>query len=66
MGDADIRRLILENAKLKHNQHQHCRGCANLTIHDCGAFYYCPRLGAVDPDIDGCSKREGVVSRGNQ
>lgn len=58
MSDRDIQRLILDNARLRANQIPHCRGCAKLTKHPCGAFYYCPRLGAVDPDVDGCSKRE--------
>lgn len=59
MSDRDIQRLILDNARLRENQMTHCRGCARLTLHDCGAFFWCERLGAVDPDVDGCSKREG-------
>ena len=58
MSDRDIQRLILDNARLKENQLMHCRGCAKLKRHDCGAFFYCPMLGAVDPDTDGCTKRE--------
>lgn len=59
MSDRDIQRLILDNARLRENQMTHCRGCAKLTRHPCGAFAWCERLGAVDPDVDGCSKREG-------
>lgn len=58
MSDRDIQRLILENARLRANQIPHCRGCGRLTVHPCGAFAWCPMLGAVDPDVDGCSKRK--------
>lgn len=61
MSDRDIQTLILDNARLKSNQLQHCRGCANVSVHPCGAFYWCKRLGAVDLDTDGCSKREARV-----
>ena len=59
MSDRDIQRLILDNGRLRKDQLKHCRGCAKLTAHPCGAFAWCERLGAVDPDVDGCSKREG-------
>ena len=58
MSDREVQKLILENGRLKANSIGHCRGCVNLTVHSCGAFYWCSRLGAVDPDVDGCSKRE--------
>ena len=57
MSDRDIQTLILENARLRKDRLPHCRGCRNLTVHPCGAFAWCDRLGAVDPDVDGCSKR---------
>lgn len=59
MSDRDIQRLILDNGRLRANQLPHCRGCAKLAVHPRGAFAWCPMLGAVDPDVDGCSKREG-------
>ncbi len=59
MSDRDIQTLILNNARLRSNQLPHCRGCVHLSLHPCGAFAWCKRLGAVDPDVDGCSKREG-------
>ena len=58
MSDREVGKVMLENARLRKNQLPHCRGCKHMTMHDCGAFYYCQRLGAVDPDRDGCSKRE--------
>lgn len=58
MSDRDIQRLVLDNARLRANQLPHCRGCKRLTMHPCGAFAWCERLGAVDPDVDGCSKKE--------
>lgn len=58
MSDRDVQKLILENARLRANQLPHCRGCAKLTMHPCGAFCWCERMGAVDPDVDGCSKKE--------
>lgn len=57
MSDREITRVMLENARLRKDQLPHCRGCENLKLHPCGAFAWCPRLGAVDPDMDGCSKR---------
>lgn len=57
LSDRDVQKLILENAKLKENHIDHCRGCTNLGRHPCGAFFHCPYLGVVDPDKDGCSKR---------
>ena len=57
MSDRDVQKLILENIRLKNDRIPHCRGCGKLQVHPCGAFYYCPRLGAVNPDIDGCTKR---------
>ena len=59
MSDRDVAKVMLENARLRKNQLPHCRGCAKLTVHPCGAWHWCPMLGAVDPDVDGCSKREG-------
>ena len=61
MNDREARALIMENVRLRKNQLPHCRGCAELRLHDCGAFHYCPRLGAVDPDADGCSKRKEAM-----
>ncbi len=58
MSDREITRVMLENARLRKNQLPHCRGCAKLTVHPCGAFAWCPMLGAVAPDVDGCSKRK--------
>lgn len=58
MSDRDIQRVMLENARLRASQIGHCRGCKRLTVHPCGAFAWCKVLGAVDPDRDGCSKRE--------
>ena len=58
MNDRDARALILENARLRKNQLPHCRGCEDPRMHDCGAFHFCHRLGAVDPDTDGCSRRK--------
>ena len=58
MSDREITKVMLENARLRKNQLPHCRGCAKLTKHPCGAFAWCPMLGAVDPDVDGCSKRK--------
>lgn len=58
MSDAEVRRLILENGRLRANQLPHCRGCKHVRLHECGAFWYCPKLGAVDLDVDGCSKRK--------
>ena len=58
MSDREITRVMLENARLRKDQLPHCRGCAKLTVHPCGAFAWCPMLGAVDPDVDGCIKRE--------
>lgn len=58
MSDREIQRLVLENACLKGRAMPTCRGCAKLYRHPCGAFMACPRLGAVDPDRDGCTKRE--------
>ena len=57
MSDKDVQKLILENARLRASKIRNCRGCGNLTVHPCGAFYWCKRLGAVDPSRDGCSKR---------
>ena len=57
MSDREITRVMLENARLRKDQLPHCRGCERLRPHPCGAFAWCPRLGAVDPDVDGCSKR---------
>ncbi|MBO7669050.1 MAG: hypothetical protein J6S60_00540 [Oscillospiraceae bacterium] len=59
MSEQDVAKIMLENARLRKNQLPHCRGCELLTVHPCGAFAWCPRLGAVDPDVDGCSKRRG-------
>ena len=58
MSDRDVQKLILENMRLRKDQLPHCRGCCRLTMHPCGAFAWCEWLGAVDPDVDGCSKRE--------
>ena len=58
MSDREVQKVMLENMKLRKDQLPHCRGCAKLKMHDCGAFAWCERLGAVDPDRDGCSKRE--------
>ena len=60
MSDRDTAKVMLENARLKKNQLPHCRGCKHLSAHPCGAFLWCRRLGAVDPDVDGCSKREAA------
>lgn len=57
LSDEDIRNLILENISLKNTKIEHCKGCRNLNLHPCGAFYWCDRLGAVDPNRDGCSKK---------
>lgn len=61
MGDREIAQVILENARLRKDRLPHCRGCKMLTVHPCGAFAWCEKLGAVDPDVDGCSKREGAA-----
>jgi len=58
MSDREMRQMILDNARLRANQLPHCRGCSNVKLHPCGAFYWCDRLGAVDLDVDGCSKRK--------
>ena len=58
MSDRELQRLVLENIRLRADRLPHCRGCELLTVHPCGAFAWCPRLGAVDPDADGCSKRK--------
>lgn len=58
LSDKDAQKLILENARLRENMIPHCRGCRRLSRHPCMAFYRCPRLGIVNPDTDGCSKKE--------
>ena len=57
MSDRDVQTLILENARLRKDRLPHCRGCRELKLHPCGAFAWCEKLGAVDPDADGCSRR---------
>lgn len=55
--DAEINRLVLENAKLKAAAiFQPCRTCGNLRRHDCWTLFECPFLGVVNPDMDGCTK----------
>ena len=53
----ELQKVILENAKLKSSKIANCKGCKRMKLHPCGAFYWCPLLGQVDPNIDGCSKR---------
>lgn len=60
LTDREVQRLLLENARLRANNIPHCRGCKRLKLHPCGAWHYCPILGPVDPDIDGCSKRSAA------
>lgn len=58
--DAEINRLVLENAKLKAAAiFQPCRTCQRLRRHDCFTPYECPYLGIVDPDGPGCQKHKG-------
>lgn len=58
MSDQSIQKIILENERLKRSKILlHCRGCSRLTVHPCGAFMWCPIMGAVNPDADFCSRR---------
>lgn len=60
--DAQINRLVLENAKLKSEAAravQPCRTCEYLKRHDCWTMYECPYLGIVNPDGPGCQKHKG-------
>lgn len=54
----EMNKLRKKVKELEARQMQTCRGCVCLKRHDCYVFYWCPRLGYVDPDRDGCSKRE--------
>lgn len=63
--DAEINRLVLENGKLKaenkalaESQMRHCVSCDRLSRHDCYTLHWCPFLGFVDPERDGCSRHK--------
>lgn len=64
MSDKDkmINELVLENGKLRAEAaraFKPCRTCKRVMQHDCGAFFACPFLGIVNPDLDGCTKHKG-------
>ena len=46
--------LSVENEK----KLQTCRGCTRLKEDYTGTFHMCQRLGSVNPDRDGCTRRE--------